>query len=355
MIRQLTEQNSRHAVFVQRYAGHLSNLFDPFIKRMQKEIRIILLSEGSTTSQRKINSIARDIRKSMAILYSSYNDDTLFGELDAFALSEAEFEVRSINNVLALSSANAPLESQILAAIRSTPLVFQNPEGVTVLEPFIRNWQKKEIDRVSDIIKVGFTIGQTNQQIANSITGKNKLLDKVTRRNIKTMVRTATNHVSSTARMQSMSENDDIIIGYTWLATLDNRTCPLCAPLDGKDFLWADKYKPLPPLHPNDRCTTTPLLDKRFRIDDSGGKRASKGLEGGKQVSSSETYYSWLKKQPVSFQNDTIGVTKATLLRNGGLTIDEFRRFSTDRLFRPITLNEMKAKDPLVFQNANIG
>ena len=351
---ELIDRASRHAVFVQRHAGHLANLFDPFLASMQKEIRLLLLADD-VRSQRRINRIISDVRKIVSELFGEFNTG-LFDGMDAFAISEADFQLESLRRVVTSGSItlSLPSDNVILTAIRNNPIIFNSTGGFALLEPFIRDIEARETKRIADNIRVGFASGRTTNQIASDIVGRGNVIDKTVRRNIKTMVRTGTNHLSSVARMTTMRENDDIVIGYQWLATLDNRTCPICRPLDMKVFLWKDKFKPLPPLHPNDRCTTVPVLDERFAISDDGGTRASKGASGGKPVSSSETYYSWLKKQPKAFVDDTIGISRSKLLRNGGLSIDEFRNLTTDQLFSPITLAEMKNNAPLVFETANI-
>ena len=149
-----------------------------------------------------------------------------------------------------------------------------------------------------------------------------------------------------------MKENSDLITGYQWVSTLDSKTSDQCTALDGMQFKVGEG--PLPPIHPNCRSTTTPTLSSKFDFLDKGTTRSSKGDSGGKQVSTKETYFSWLKKQPVNFQADAIGPTRAKLLRNGGLTSDEFARLSLNRNFQPLTLAEMQKKAPNVFEMANV-
>lgn len=63
--------------------------------------------------------------------------------------------------------------------------------------------------------------------------------------------------------------NDDILSGWEYKATLDERTCPRCGPLDGRQFGW--DMQPIdgkgsttetlpPPLHPQCRCAALPVL-----------------------------------------------------------------------------------------------
>lgn len=351
------QNESRHAVFVNRYAGGLSREFLPYLEQLKKEINHQLMTVDETmTASRKLRRVVKAIADIQEGIYSEYND-SLFEQLELFSEHEVGFELDSLNDVI-LSSAvelEAPATSQVWAAARTNPLIFPDSNDVVLLNPFIKNWSANEVKRVSNIISTGFITGETNQQIARKITGKGGYLDKKTRANNKAIVRTATNHVSAIARDKTMSENSDIVIGYEWVSTLDSRTSQECKSLDGKVFKWKDSgYKPKPPIHPNCRSTTAPVVDQRYSIDDGTAKRASKGVEGGQPVKADHTYYSWLKTQPAAFQNETLGVTQGKLFRNGGLTSDEFAKLTVDQKFRPLTLDEMRAKNPLAFNKAGV-
>lgn len=104
----------------------------------------------------------------------------------------------------------------------------------------------------------------------------------------------------------------------------------------------------------NCRTTYTYALDKRFDVLDKGATRASRGADGGEQVPSRETYYSWLKDQPAGFQDEAIGPQRAKLLREGGLSADRFSRLQLDKNFQPLTLERMKELEPLAFDRAGL-
>ena len=59
----LIQQASRHSLYTQRFAGHLSNLFDPYITRLQREIKLILIDgPDETRSIRRINQLIAEWR-----------------------------------------------------------------------------------------------------------------------------------------------------------------------------------------------------------------------------------------------------------------------------------------------------
>lgn len=356
-LEQSIQNESRHAVFINRFAGGLSKDFIPFLDQIKKEINNELMNADVTmTAGRKLRQLVKSIEEIQKGIYSDYNE-SLMEQLELFSEHEVNFEIDSLNDVILSDTVDleTPALNQVWAAARANPLIFPDSNDTVLLNQFIKNWSDTEIKRVSSIITTGFVTGETNQQIAQKITGKGGTLDKKTRANNRAIVRTAVSHVSGIARERAMMENSDIVIGYEWVSTLDSRTSQICKSLDGQIFKWSDSgYKPRPPVHPNERSTTAPVVDQRFRLDDGQSTRASKGVEGGQQVSADKTYYSWLKTQPKAFQDETLGKTRGALFRNGGLTADEFAKLTVDQKFRPLNLDEMRAKNPLAFESANV-
>ena len=351
-----TTIESRHAIFVQRFAGGQAKRFEPFLKQLQDEIARRLREEDQTvTSQLRLSWLQRDMKVIQKAIYGEYSAD-LFRQLELFSESESAFELGALNSVIESISIELtlPTAEQVWAASLSNPLIFTDSNDVTLLEPFYRGWEQSEIKRVEKIIRTGVAVGDTTDEIARRITGKGGTLDKKTRATNKAMVRTATNHVSAIAREQTMRDNDDIVLGYVWISTLDSRTSTTCKARDGIEFRWKDKPLLRPPAHINCRSATTPLLDKRFTMDLSDTTRASKGDEGGAQISADTNYYSFLKNQSKAFQDETLGPTRGRLLRNGGLTAEEFRKLSVDDLFRPLSLESMREKNPMAFERAGL-
>jgi hypothetical protein len=113
--------------------------------------------------------------------------------------------------------------------------------------------------------------------------------------------------------------------------------------LDGQVFKLGKG--PKPPIHIRCRSTTVAELDERFNFLKEGAQRASK--DG--PVSSNQTYYEWLKTQSSEFQDEVLGKARAKLFREGGLSAERFAALNLHRNFTPMTLEEMKSKEPLAF------
>ena len=91
---------------------------------------------------------------------------------------------------------------------------------------------------------------------------------------------------------------------YEYVATLDSRTCEVCAALDGKHFKLKDAQAGVnyPPMHPNDRCTTV-----EYDPDD-----ALDWYNSGKKMPENMTYEEWAERQNVKTGTDKRNQLKTT-------------------------------------------
>jgi len=352
----LVEQSARHAIYTQRFAGHLANLFDPYSDRLRKQLKILLMDAPETTQNlATINRLITEYRNLSLAVYGEYNDNDILPELEDFTVAESQWAAKSLSAVVdsATIQLTVPAAAQVWAGVRAAPLVIPGSNGINLLEPFIKKWEAKRIEVVGDQIRTGFMTGRTNSQIASDIAGKNGFLDKQNKASIKALVRTSTNHVSNIARQKTYDDNGDIVKGYEIIATLDGRTSDICRGYDGKIVKNGDEFKPMPPFHPNCRTSTAPVLDKRFKLDDGEGTRASRGIEGGQQVPEEQTYYDWLRGQGAQGENgrafvfDVLGEERGKLFLDGGLSVTKFKQLTMDELFRPIPLDVLRKKTSL--------
>jgi SPP1 gp7 family putative phage head morphogenesis protein len=166
------------------------------------------------------------------------------------------------------------------------------------------------------------------------------------------LVRTSTNHVSNASREEFFRQNKNVVKAMQWVATLDTRTCPRCRAMDGKQFPVTGKKKgKRPPLHINCRCTLTPVTkswkEMGLNIEEfEPGVRAS--VDG--EVSATETYDSWLRKQSAEVQDEALGKTRGALYRRGNLSVDRF----VDLKGNQITLEELRKREAGAFRKAGV-
>ena len=346
----------RHQVLLQRFSSSEVAKFKPFLREMDRALRDALADTAVTDFQRhRLEKLLSTVDTLLAGILNRFSKQLLL-DLETYADHEARFSAGALDAATTFD-AIIPSIPQIRAAILSTPLGVKGSDRGALLKSFVQNWTQTEVRSVNGAIRRGAFEGKTNQAIISELRGSHLRnyqdgLLNVTSRHAEAVVRTAVQHVATIAREESFAANSDIIKAYQWLASLDKRTCPTCRALDLKEF--PPDSGPRPPIHPQCRCTLVPLLKDDFAYLQAGETRASKGAEGGKQVSGDLSYYEWLRQQPASFQDQAIGPTRGKLLRDGGLSAKRFAELQVDKTFAPLTLDEMKVLDPIAFKRAGI-
>ena len=345
----------RHQVFLERLKAGQAKDITPYLKAIDRAIRL-RLSKSELTSY---------TRQRLVTLLDSIGD-MIDGELGKFskqmkldlrnlAVSESIFEAKSLTNAVSndLFESVVPAPGQVRAAIFAAPLSVRGVHGGKLLTPFLKDWNKSQKDALLGVIRQGVFEGQTNAQIVKAVRGTApaKFNDgklAVVNRQTQALVRTAVQHVSSVARQSVYEANSDLVKKYQWVSTLDSRTSDICQGLSGRT--WKVGEGPVPPAHINCRSTTVPVLDERFKFLKEGATQSSQFGP----VDADETYFSWLKKQPAGFQAQAIGKTNAKLLRSGGLSAERFAQLRLSKNFKPLTLAEMQKLEPLAFERAGI-
>lgn len=349
----LVEAATRHQVFLERMKAGEVNKIEPYLREIDRIIRDRLSRDSITDySRKRLEQLLERIDGTLLAIYQRYLKE-LNADLVDLAEYEAAFEARSLDKVLVNIAAVVPTLNAVRAAISAEPLQITGASGGKLLEPFLRDWTRSEVDAVTGAIRLGYTQGRTNAQIIQDIRGTKALnyadgLLAVTQRHAEAIVRTAVQHAANTARYQTWQANDDVVTGYRIVATLDSRTSQTCRSLDGKTFKLG--HGPTPPFHVRCRTTTAAELDDRFKFLAEGATRSSK--DG--YINADTSYYTWLKGQSAAFQDEALGPTRAQLFRKGGLTSDRFAELNLDRNFKPLTLDEMRRLEPLAFERAGI-
>lgn len=249
---------------INAYALNLSSQFDGYLEDLVRMMKLIMLDAPETTQNiRRINQVVAEYRRAALEIFGNFNSSVLLSELEEFAVTESDWEFSSIRAAVNSSAVlSHPFRNEIWAAVNSNFLIFPDGKGVKMLEPFVKDWEAGQIRRISDIIRTGYLTGQTTKQIAKSIS---LFLKKNTKNAIKAMTITVVNHVSNVARMLTLLENQDVVIGYEIISVNDSRRTEFCKHINHTKVKWSDKYKPLPPFHPRCRTTTVALIAKEYQ------------------------------------------------------------------------------------------
>jgi SPP1 gp7 family putative phage head morphogenesis protein len=334
----LIDAASRHAVLLQRYsAGLEKEMADSVSDALRSLIDDLVRTEGSQSLIRLevISNYRSNLTSAEAQLYD---------ELIELAKEEGEFSLELFEEAI-----NASIEeiddAVINTAISSTRINVIQGQSITIPQ-MLSQFTAAKSRQMNTIIQDGFTEGLTQDQMVSRI----RQVEPMQRRQAASLARTGTNAVSSIARYQMAQQNSDVLDGYEWVATLDDRTSLVCASRDGVVYPFAES-SPKPPAHFSCRSTIIPKVDPQYDLlSQVSGERPAIGADGVKQVSGKTTYGGWLRKQPASFQDEVLGPDRAKLFRQGGLSIAKFTNYDG----RTYTLDELRERHPMAFEKANL-
>ena len=296
-----------------------------------------LTKKQLATLNTKITKISNDIFKEANVKMEA--------DMAKFAIAEADFNLKMLDQATIV-----PLKTASQSAIDT--LVFKTGidlgEGGTIKLGSALSQFNTDVKRnVTRAIRRGIAAGDSNATIRRSLNTVAKGIQKA---RAASLIRTITNHTSTSAKTAVYKANSDVVEAERYTATLDSRTTAECGGLDGKVFPIGKG--PLPPIHWNCRSVRTPIIKKEFDvIPQVKTQRVARGASGKTTlVGGKETYNSWLGKQPKNFQQEVLGKSRAKLFRDGGLKIDKF----TDDNFRNLNLKELRKLEPLAFEKAGL-
>jgi SPP1 gp7 family putative phage head morphogenesis protein len=283
-------------------------------------------------------AVLEDIDSIYTSGYATIEQDVIRGVF-ALAEQEAGFSTK-LYNIATEANFVLPSESSLMQAVELAPMAVPKDVGLTI-DAALTEYGDKKIEQIKQAITDGVVLGDTTPEISAKV---GNIMTTLHRRQLETLVRTTTNHTSSVARQETFKQNEDILEGYRWIATLDNRTTLICMSRDQQKLRIG--IDPMPPAHWGCRSTTIPIVKDEYNLG-SGitGQRASKGAKGGETVSANLSYGGWLKTQPSAFVDEALGVERSRLFRSGKLTIDKF----VDPTGRVFTIQELENQNPFIF------
>ncbi len=317
-------------VVVERAKAGLTKDYEKLILQTDQAVRDLLA--GKDLTDRDLRSAVVELRKRVNQLYQEQYTETMSFLQQLYSLEEV-WASETLYNLIPYSNWDAVLKNPIQATGE-------------LLEPFVKDLSSRQIKRIGNAINVGRSQGETIDQIVRRVRGTKarNFRDGVIRKGLddaRTVVRTAVQHASTQARMNTWGELD--IDEYDYIATLDGKTSDKCKAFDQIRTFKIGKG-PIPPVHPNCRSTIIPHMGK------NSGTRSS--LDG--YVSADMGYYDWLKTRSPDFQDFALGPTRGKLFRDGGLSAQDFADLQLSKNFEPLTLEEMRNLKPKAFKKANI-
>lgn len=297
----------RHAVYLGRYTrSEIASMLETIGTANESLISSIM--RGVSPADR--GRILADVEKLYGTAIREATDKLTAGvkELAGFETERAAKLAQSVNLTFKL-----PSPVKVLDAIMENPADRGNPMKV-LFDKFERN----TIERIQAVVRQGITEGQAPVQMVKALRGEvvkparwimkdgKRVLRpgvyrggvyETTTRGAETLARTVVMHTYNTVNEQVYKDNADLLSGVKWVATLDMNTCPDCGALDGEEWE-VDERHSIPPLHPNCRCVTVPVVKGHASPD-------------------SPRFEDWLSNQSVERQDDILGKGRAEIFRSG--------------------------------------
>lgn len=387
---ELSDSLIRHQTYLLRYSSYVNNRIVSLLNATEEDVAMRIRdrlagNEGlrSTVQWKRFYSLVESVATIRQSAWSKASE-FLINEMSELAQKEPLFLSNILNTV-----SPVVLEIVLPAPRLLKSIALSRPFEGRILKDWAKTLETEDIRRISNAIQIGMVSGEGNAAIARRVVGTSALngtdgATQATRSQVQAITRTATQHIANNARNEMMQENADILEGEEYVATLDSRTTPVCKAYDGK--IYPVGKGPLPPLHFSCRSLRVayfgaerlgerpakPVTEKQLlreyaemhKLNPLKSRddlpRGSKGdydkfsrarirqLTG--QVPSKLNYQKWLEKQSNEFQDDTLGVTKAKLFRDGKLPLDRF----IDKNGNELTLSDIAKRDASAFKAAGL-
>lgn len=352
----LADEFIRHQIYIERFKTGRLNDLTAFLATLMDDVSALLgkrLTDAQTAGTVRTERLAKLLKDLEELSNQSAEamSKTVMQQLRDLSVYETGWTAATVNALV-------PVVVDFVTVAPSTlwAAVTDRPFEGRQMRQWFKDYTVSQRRRITEAVKMSVVEGETVDQTIRRIRGTQKLnyrdgiVQGINKRAAEALARTAINHTVTMARQETFNQNTSVVKGVLWRSTLDARTSEICMARDGKVYE-VDKG-PRPPAHPNCRSTITPVLKswKELGIDLKEAPEGTRATMDG-QVPASETYQTWLKRQPASFQDDVLGKTKGKLFRQGDLSVD---RFVDENSGRGYTLDELRAKHPDAFKKAGL-
>ena len=335
---QLRDKTIAHEIYLRRYYSSTSKKVMDLLKVVEKDLvaQLRSLDLDSSMSIKQIDARLESIR---AILNEGYAlaGKELIGHMNDAGAYEQEWQIKTVNSITPVFlDITAVAPAVLFAAIESKPL-----QGKLIKE-WVDKLDADSFSRLQDAVRIGLVEGQSYSDVLKRVTGTKALqytdgVNSINNRQAQAIINTAMSHASNTANQEYYQANSDIFSGIQWVSTLDGKTSSICKARDGKVYTF--EYALYPPAHVNCRSSTVSVLKSWEAIGLKNPDSRTRASMNG-QVAQTETYQTWLAKQPHAFQDEVLGKARADLYR-AGTPLDKF----VDSSGHTYTLAELKAKE----------
>lgn len=370
----------RHQTYLLRYSGFVRNRVNGILDASEGDLVDKIIAKlanapgGLTTPvevrrmQTLVNQIGEIRGRAWADASAGFSD-----EMTKLSLAESVSVAGIVQVALPVVIEVVKPSARLLRSI-----ALSKPFQGRILSEWASSMEAEDLRRIHNAIQMGMTAGEDMNTIAKRVVGSEQLgftdgVTNMTRAQVQAVTRTAVQHVANHSRQAWFLENNDVVTQEYFVATLDAQTTPQCRALDGQVFELG--RGPVPPLHYQCRSLRVAHLDgvlagdrpakpftekqllREYTDEHAGIAEALDGkipktradLPHGTRgqfdkwsrgrvrelvgpIPAKTTYQEWLGGQSKAFQEDTLGITKAKLFRDGELKLNKFVNRNGDEL-----------------------
>lgn len=342
----------RHALHSEKYSKGLADKVVRLLNSSDESLteaigkRLATIEErgydlGPATTKR-LTSLLTETRAINDAVYKRVGRG-LTADLEELSEYEAEWAANGLKSATGLGSGITLPPAPYLKALVGKSLI----EG-DFLDRRVERQRDARQAAMEQAIRVGLVQGQTTDQIVRTIKGTNAsgytdgILDKP-RRDLQTLVHTASSTISGNARQETYKANSHVVGRVQWLSTLDTRTSSICVQRDGQTWP-LDSDHPKTPGHWRCRSVLIPVTKtwRELGIDRDETTKAQRASMDG-QVAGATRFEDWIERQSIPRQEQVFGAERARLYREGQVKFaDLFRANGSYR-----SLDELRAMESL--------
>lgn len=361
----------KHATYVELYKTTEIREALKILDDKDREIRRLLIGEYDKATVRKLESLLKKIEDVQDLAYDEL-ERRLVESSESFAYDEQEN-----NHSILISALPEDLAGAIAFMMPTNTIRYgtaKQKTGNTLiagkrLNEWVASAKMAERDRMFAAIRQAKVDDVNVDDLVKDLYGTKTQryldgLNATTRNQVSAMIATVLQSASDEARKSVIAANSGLISKLRYVAVLDSRTTPLCRSRSGR--LYDVDNAPYLPAHIRCRShyayvikSVSEMLSdsalSRFITDRKALEESSSAAKAYMSGSFKPpvTFGEWLKTQSVAVQEETLGIKRAKLFRDGGLS-DPLRAFYSEAQKKQLTLSDLRAKYPNAFRRAGL-
>lgn len=348
----------------------IKEISNPALDEAYRAARLAILDRDAPRTLTQLNALKKAMTNAyLAELGKGF--EPLTEELGDLSVEEAAFMARTMTE-FAPETFALPADKVVKRYVDNSVLQMHGKRDATFtwdeyLETYFESSASNLRKSVNEVWRSQNVDGKlpTLNQYVNRIRLTNNGVNK---QQAESIVRTGVTHFSAQGRLAFRDDNLDVITREVPIVTFDTQTSDICISVAAKYGIkgWKVGESPVgyPAYHTSCRTSMgfltigqTQLEGDRQAIEGKNSEEAAKSFErrtkGGKttkysgrkdkalkgtEISANTPIASFLKDQPIWYQNKSLGKTKAEAFRAGKLDLTKL----TDKDLKPATLAELK-------------